>query len=108
MKWHWIMLLVGLGLYTLVLFPGLLPHSVDSMVAILAGVTIASVAMFGFVSTHVDRRLARLLIVLSLIMLVIGIMLARQGHPYSLVVLSVPAIGMGLFGLRKIFDERKG
>ena len=35
------MLLMGLGLYVLILIPGMLPHEIDSVVGMLAGVTIA-------------------------------------------------------------------
>lgn len=90
----------------LVLIPGLLPDSVDVIVAVLSGVTMISVAVFGFDTTHVDRRLAILMIILSLLMLVAGIVLARQGHIYILLLLSVPAIGLGLFGLRNLIDKR--
>lgn len=51
MKWHWIMLFTGSGLYMLVLIPGLLPHAIDIAVTILAGMTFVTVAVFGFVST---------------------------------------------------------
>ena len=106
MNWYWIILLAGFGLYVLVLIPGLLPDSVDVIVAVLSGVTMISVAVFGFDTTHVDRRLAILMIILSLLMLVAGIVLARQGHIYILLLLSVPAIGLGLFGLRNLIDKR--
>lgn len=107
MKWHWFALLAGLGLYLLVLVPGLLPHTLDSVTVILAGVTIASIAVFGFGSTHVDRRLAILMVAVSLIILTAGIVLAREGHNNLLWLLSVPAIGLGLFGLRKFFEKRE-
>jgi len=107
MKWHWVMLLVGLGLYVLVLIPGTLPHDVDNVVAMLAGVTIATVAVLGFDTIHVNRRLATIMIVVSLLMLVMGIALARQGHPYAQLVLSVPAAGLGLFGARKLIENKE-
>ncbi|MDP1716008.1 MAG: hypothetical protein Q8L41_14810 [Anaerolineales bacterium] len=107
MKWHWVLLLAGLVLYVLALVPGILPHTIDIPVAMLAGVTIATVAVFGFDSTQVDRRLAGLIVVISLVLLVAGIVLARQGHVYILVLLSVPAIGLGSFGLRKLIDKRE-
>ena len=44
MKWHWAALLAGIGLYVLVLIPGILPHSVDLAVTLLSGVSMASVA----------------------------------------------------------------
>lgn len=105
MKWHWFVLLAGLGLYVLVFIPGFLPHTLDSMAVILAGVTFASVAIFGFDSTHIDRKLAILMIGASLIILTAGILLTRQGHTYLLLWLSAPAIGLGLFGLRKFFEK---
>lgn len=107
MKWHWILLLAGLGLYALVLIPGLVPHTIDIAITVLAGMIIATVAVFGFDSTHVDRRLASLMVVVGSAVLLTGITLAWRGHAYSLVLLSVPAIGLGLFGLRKLLDERK-
>ena len=48
-----------------------------------------------------------MMIILSLIMLVVGIVLARQGHVYILHLLSMPAIGLGLFGSRKLMDKRE-
>ena len=107
MKWHWFTLLAGLGLYLLVFIPGLLPHRLDSVAVILAGVTIASIAIFGFDSIHIDRKLAILMVGVSLVILIVGILLARQGHEKLFWVLSVPAIGLGLFGLRKFFDKRE-
>lgn len=107
MKWHWVMLLMGLGLYVLVLIPGTLPHEIDSVVSMLAGVTIATVAIFGFDTTHVDRRLAILMIIVSVIMFVAGIALVRQGHPYVLLVLFMPAAGLGLFGARKLIENKE-
>lgn len=91
MKWHWVMLLMGLGLYVLVLILRILPHAIDNVVAMLAGAVIATVAVFGFDTTHVNKRFATLMLVLSLLMLAIGIALARQGHPYVQLILSVPA-----------------
>lgn len=58
MKWHWVMLLMGPGLYMFVLVPGILPHEIDTVVSMLAGATVATVALFGFDTTHVNRRLA--------------------------------------------------
>jgi len=107
MKWHWIILLVGFGLYALVFVPGFLPHTSDSVVAMLAGMTLATVAVFGFDTTHVNGKLAGLMIVVSLIMFTAGIALARQGHPYVQLALSVPAIGLGLFGARMLINKRK-
>ncbi len=106
MKWHWFALLAGLGLYILVLVPGLLPHTLDIVAVILAGVTIASVAVFGFDSTHVDGRLATLMVGVSLALLIAGIILARQGHSRLGWLLSAPAIGLGLFVLQKILGEQ--
>ena len=107
MKWHWSLLTAGFALYLLVLIPGILPHSIDVAVTILSGVSMASVAIFGFDSIHVDRRLAILMIILGLIMLSVGISLARQGHVYILLLLSVPAIGLGIFGVRNLIDKRE-
>jgi uncharacterized membrane protein YfcA len=107
MKWHWSLLFAGLVLYLLVLIPGILPHSVDVAVMILSGVSMASVAIFGFDSIHVDRRLAVLMLILSLIMLSVGISLARQGHGYILLLLAVPALGLGIFGVRNLIDKRE-
>lgn len=107
MKWYWVMLLMGLGLYVLVLVPGILPHEIDSVVSMLAGVTMATVALFGFDTTHVNTRLATLMIIVSLIMFATGIALARQGHPYVQLILYVPAAGLGLFGARKLIENRE-
>jgi hypothetical protein len=107
MKWHWFALLAGLGLYVLVLVPGFLPHTLDSVAVILAGVTLASVAVFGFGSTHVDRRLAILIVGVSLIILTAGIVLAWRGHDKLFWLLSAPAIGLGLLGLRKFFEKKR-
>ena len=107
MKWHWSLLTAGFILYALVLIPGILPHSIDVAVTILSGVSMASVAIFGFDSIHVDRQLAALMLILSLIMLSVGISLARQGHVYILLLLSVPAIGLGIFGARNLTDKRE-
>ena len=107
MKWHWSLLSAGLVLYLLVLIPGILPHSIDVAVTILSGVSMASVAIFGFDSIHVDRRLAVLMLILGLIMLSVAISLARQGHVYLLLLLSVPAIGLGIFGARNLLDKRE-
>ncbi|CAG0983134.1 hypothetical protein ANAEL_01861 [Anaerolineales bacterium] len=107
LKWHWFALLAGLGLYVLGVVPRLLPHTLDSVTVILAGVTIASIAVFGFGSTHVDRRLAVLMLMVSLIILTAGIVLARQGHNNLFWLLSVPVIGLGLFCLRKFFKKRE-
>ena len=82
MKWNWVILLMGLSLYMLVLFPGILPHDIDGVVTIMAGVNIASVAVVGFDTTHVDRRLATLMMIARLILIATGIALAVQGHPY--------------------------
>ena len=94
-------------MYALVLIPGILPHSIDVAVTILSGVSMASVAIFGFDSIHVDRRLAILMIILGLIMLSVGISLARQDHGYILLLLAVPALGLGIFGARKLMDKRE-
>ena len=107
MKWHWSLLSAGLVLYLLVLIPGILPHSIDVAFTILSGVSMASVAIFGFDSIHVDRRLAVLMLILGLIMLSVAISLARQGHVYLLLLLSVPAIGLGIFGARNLLDKRE-
>lgn len=107
MKWHWITLLAGFGLYVLVLIPGILPHSVDVAVTIFSGLSMISVAAFGFDKAHVDRNLALLMIILGLLMLVVGIVLARQGHGYTLLLLSGPGVGLGVFGLRKLRNRRK-
>ena len=82
MKWYWVILLTGISIYLLVLVPGVLTHEVDGVVTILAGVNIASVALVGFDTTHVDRRLATLIIIARLILVATGIALAVQGHPY--------------------------
>jgi hypothetical protein len=107
MKWHWSLLSAGLVLYLLVLIPGLLPHSIDVVVTILSGVSMASIAIFGFDSIHVDRRLAVLMLILGLIMLGMGFSLARQGHVYLLLLLSVPAIWLAIFGARNLIDKRE-
>lgn len=82
MKWYWVILLTGISIYLLVLVPGVLTHEIDGVVTILAGVNIASVALVGFDTTHVDKRLATLMIVVRLILVATGIALALQGHPY--------------------------
>ena len=45
-----------------VLVPGILPHAIDIVVAILLGVTIAPVAVVGFDNTKVDKAVANLMI----------------------------------------------
>ena len=107
MKWRWMLLLAGLGLYALVLVPGFLPHTMDLPIAMLAGLTIATIALLSFDSTRVDRRLAIAMITVSLIVLAAAIVLAWQGHTYLLLLLTMPALGLGLFGLRKLREERK-
>lgn len=107
MKWYWVLLFAGLALYVLALVPGILPHTIDIPVAMIAGAIIATVAVFGFDSTHLDRNLAGLMVVISLILLMAGVVLAGKDHVYILVLLSVPAIGLGLFGLRKLIEERE-
>ena len=107
MKWHWSLLTAGFILYALVLIPGILPHSIDVAVTILSGVSMASVAIFGFDAIHVDRRLAVLMLILGLVMLSVGILLARQGHVDLLLLLSVPALGLGVFGARNLMDKRE-
>ncbi len=107
MKWHWVVLAAGLGLYGLVLVPEILPHAIDIVVTILAGVILATVAVFGFDSTRVNRKFASLMVIISLVMLAVGISLARDGHVYILFVLSVPAAGLGLFGVRKLIEKRE-
>ncbi|MCL4270574.1 MAG: hypothetical protein KJZ72_13560, partial [Anaerolineales bacterium] len=104
MKWHWSLLFAGFILYILVLIPGVLPHSVDVAVMILSGISLLSIAVFGFDTIHVDRILAVLMITLSLLMLIAGIVLAWQGHGYILFLLAVPALGLGMFGARKLMD----
>ena len=106
-KWYWVRLLAGLGLYLLVLIPGILPHPVDTGVTIFSGLSMISVAAFGFDKAPVRRNLATMMIILSLVMLVVGIVLARQGHGYTLLLLSGPAVGLGVFGLRKLLNGRK-
>ncbi len=107
MKWHWSVLTAGFALYMLVFIPGILPHPIDVAVTILSGVSMASVAIFGFDSIHVDRRLAVLMLILGLVMLSVGISLARQGHVHLLLLLSVPAIGLGIIGARNLIDKRE-
>ncbi|MBV6391177.1 MAG: hypothetical protein KPEEDBHJ_00385 [Anaerolineales bacterium] len=107
MKWHWSLLFAGFILYILVLIPGVLPHSVDVAVMILSGISLLSIAVFGFDTIHVDRILAVLMITLSLLMLIAGIVLAWQGHGYILFLLAVPALGLGMFGARKLMDKRE-
>ena len=107
MKWHWITLLAGFGLYVLALIPGILPHSVDVAVMIASGISLLSVAVFGFDTVHVDRNLAVLMITISLLMLIAGIVQARQGHGYILLLLAAPALGLGVFGARKLMDKRE-
>lgn len=107
MKWHWCLLFAGFILYILVLIPGVLSHSVDVAVMILSGISLLSIAVFGFDTIHVDRILAILMITLSLLMLIAGIVLAWQGHGYILFLLAVPALGLGMFGARKLMDKRE-
>ena len=56
MNWHWILLLAGLGIYVLALFPSLLPHTADTPVAMLAAMILASVALLGFDSDQVKEN----------------------------------------------------
>jgi hypothetical protein len=101
------MLFAGFVMYLLVLIPGILPHSVDVVVMILSGISLLSVAVFGFGTVHVDGNLAILMITMSLLMLIVGTVLARQGHGHILLLLAVPALGLGLFGMRKLMDIRE-
>jgi hypothetical protein len=107
MSWHWVVLFAGLVLYLLVLVPGILLHPVDMVVTIFSGLSMISVAAFGFDKVHVDRNLAILMIILGLVMLVVGFVLAREGHGYTLLLLSGPAVGLGVFGLRKLLIRRR-
>ena len=107
MKWHWSLLIAGFGLYLLVLIPGVLSHPVDMTVTIISGMSLLSVAAFGFDGTQVNWPLAMLMIILSLAMLAAGIAAARQDHVYILLILSVPASGLAAFGLRSLTDKRK-
>lgn len=107
MKWHWSLLFAGFVLYLLVLIPGILPHPVDMVVTIFSGISMISVAAFGFDKAHVDRNVAIPMIILSLLMLGAGIVLARKGHGYTLLLLTGPAVGLGVFGLRKLPNARK-
>ena len=107
MKWHWSLLFAGFVLYLLVLIPRVLPHSVDVAVMILSGVSLLSVAIFGFDTVHVDRNLAILMITISLLMLIVGTVLARQGHGHILLLLAAPTLGLGMFGARKLMDIRE-
>ncbi len=107
MKWHWSLLFAGFVLYLLVLIPGVLPHSVDVAVMILSGISLLSVAIIGFDTVHVEGSLAVLMIILSLLMLIAGIVLAWQGHGYVLFLLTVPALGLGILGARKLMDKRE-
>ena len=106
-KWYWVILLAGVGLYLLIIIPGILPHPVDTVVTIISGISMISVAAFGFDKAPVGRNLATMMMILSLVMLVVGIVLARQGHGYTLLILSGPAVGLGVFGLRKLLNGRK-
>lgn len=103
MKWPWFALLAGMGLYVMSFIPGFLPHSIDIVVISLAGVMTASVAVFGFESTHISKQFSTLLIAISAIMFTVGIMLMQQGHNNILWLISVPATGFGLFGFRKLW-----
>lgn len=107
MKWHWYILLAGLGLYGLAAFPGLLPHALDNMALILAGITIGSVAVFGFDPVLVDRRLGTLLIWLGIAIFSTGIVLAWFGHPHLLIPFSIPAVGLCVFGLRILYEKKE-
>lgn len=100
-------MLAGFGLYVLALIPGILPHSVDVAVMIFSGISLLTVAVFGFDTIHVDRNLAVLMIILSLLMLIAGIVLVWQGHGYILLLLAVPAFELGMFGVRKLMDKRE-
>ena len=86
MKWHWFFLLVGLSLYLLGLAPGVLPDKIDVIATILSGVTIASVGALALTT---------------------GLVLEREGHPYLLPLISIPASGLGWVGLRALL-KRKG
>ena len=99
--------MAGFVLYLLVLVPGILSHQVDMVVTIFSGMSLLSVAAFGFDSTQVNRTLAILMIILSLAMLAAGIAAALQDHVYILLILSVPASGLAVFGLRSLIGKRK-
>ena len=107
MKWHRFLLLVGFGLYLLGLAPGVLPDKIDVIATIVSGLTIASLAIFGFDHFHVGIRLAILMIMVGTIAIIAGILLAREGHPYLLPLISIPAIGLSSVGLWELL-KRKG
>ncbi len=107
MKWHWFILLAGLGLYGLSVYPGLLPHTLDNMALILAGITIGSAAVFGFDPVLVNCRFGTLLIWLGIAIFSTGVVLAWFGHPHLLIPFSIPAVGLGVFGLRILFEKKE-
>lgn len=107
MKWHWFILLAGLGLYGLATFPGLLPDALDNIVLMLAGVIIASVAIFGFDPIPVNRRFGMVMIGMGVVTLGAGIVLAWLNHTYLLMLLSIPGAGLGVIGLRIFFEKRE-
>ncbi len=107
MKWHWFVLLAGLSLYLLGLAPGVLPDRIDVIATILSGVTIASLVIFGFDHFHAGTRLAILMLTVGALALTTGLVLAREGHPYLLPLISIPAFGLGWVGLRALLKRKR-
>jgi hypothetical protein len=101
------LLFAGLVLYLLVLIQGILPHSWMLRDDFVWGQWRLLLRYLGLTRSMVDRRLAVLMLILSLIMLSVGISLAWQGHLYILLLLAAPVIGLGIFGARKLMDKRE-
>lgn len=104
MKWHWILLLVGLGIYGLIIVPTLLHDTTDFVVLLMSGITVVSFAVFGFDPAQNSRRFAVWMIFASVLLAATAILLVRDGRLFMLV-LFIPALALGGFGAQKYFRE---
>lgn len=102
MKWHWVLLLIGLGTYSLIITPILLHDTTDVVVLLLSGMTVVSFAIFGFDSHHLSRRLAAWMIIAAILLAATVILLVRDGRGLMLV-LCIPALALGGIGLQRYF-----
>jgi hypothetical protein len=107
MKMHWIGLIAGALFYIFALIPGVLPHRVDVVFMILSGLLIASFSFIGFDVPFPRKKLAVSLLMIGGMILLGGILIAIIGHPYILFIITVPALGLVIFGLRQLLDEKK-
>lgn len=101
-KWHWVLLLAGLGTYSLIITPALLHDAIDAVVLLVSGTTVVSFAIFGFDSAQLSRRLAAWMIITAVLLAATGILLVRDGRVFMLI-LVIPVLALGGVGLQKYF-----